>query len=255
MSKCTAIVQTCVLGLILIFAGNLCAADEAGAKSTQSKSVKEPDAAAAWQRRLPEFQSDNLPLDEIIKQLRNEFREINFIVKRQNDSDNYISSTSVRMTLRAVTLAEILKAIELASDRPLQIVGKPDERLVIFEKQTTDPSGMPLDAPLATRVYNISTYLAQRPEVEAAAALKELEDVIQTAGHMMTRASNGARNFQPTLSIHPSTKLLIVVGRPEELALVDQVITGLQGPGTKSFSNAGAASSKPAGALPSGNKQ
>ena len=255
MSKSIPLIGTCLLSLLLTTSGELFGADESGPKSTPAKTVKDPDAAAAWQRRIPQFQIENLPLGEIIKDLRHQFPEVNFVIKRQNDSDNYVSGTSVTMTLRAVTLQEILKAIELAADRLLEISGNPEERLVVFQKRSIDASGMPVDSPLATRVYNISSYLAQRPEAEAALALKEMEDVIHMAGAMLTQASSGARSFRPTLSVHPSTKLLIVVGRPEELALVEQVVTELQDREGKGARKAGAANAQTAGEIPGARKQ
>jgi hypothetical protein len=230
MNYRTTIISQCLLGLFLAAASHVPAADKPEAAKTPPKNVAAPDANAAWQRRLPELISDNLPLGEIIDKLRRDFPEINFVIKRQTDADGYVSSASIFMVLRSVTLPEILKAIELASDRPIQITGGPggqDDRLVIFEKKPYDPSGMPTDSPVVTRVYNVSKYLTNRSDKEAAAALKEIEDVVRMAGRMTVETSNGARTFQPNLSIHPGTKLLIAVGRPDELMVIEQVIKEL----------------------------
>ena len=250
--KRIAIIGLCLL-VLFPAVRDLRAAEGAATKPRKAQAAIEPSVESAWQRKVPRFQSDNLPLGEIVKQLRADFREINFIFKRQNNGD--ASGASITMDLRDVTLKEILKAIEVAADRPLEISIESDERLVVFEKRTVDPSGLPVEAPIATRVYNISSYLAQRPESEAAQALKEMEDVIHLAGEMLIRASSGARTFRPTLSVHPSTKLLIVVGRPEELALVEQVVTELQGREAKGSRKSGAANAQTAGETHGPSKQ
>jgi hypothetical protein len=217
--------------LLLAAATFLSAADQPEAKQATARSAPKPDVAAAWQRRIPEMVSDNLPLGEIIKELRHQFPEINFLIKQQTDTEFDVSSFSVKMVLRAVTLQEILKALELAAQRPLQITGGPDERLVVFEAKpapaAVDASGLPL-ASIQTRVFNISRYLGSRTEKEAAEAMKELENVLHTAGDMQMAASRGERPFRPRLSLHRGTKLLIAVGRPDELAIVEQVVTELQ---------------------------
>ena len=228
MNYRTTMISQCLLGLFLA-TSHVPAADKPPETKPAPRNVAAPDANAAWQRRLPEFTSDNLPLGEIINLLRDKFPEINFVIKRQTDTDGYVSGASVGMVLRSVTLPAILKAIEHASDRPIQITGGPggqDDRLVVFEKKPFDPS-VPADAPVVTRIYNVSKYLAYRSDKEAAAALKEIEDVVRMAGRMTVEASNGARTFQPNLSIHPGTKLLIAVGRPDELMVIEQVIKEL----------------------------
>jgi hypothetical protein len=230
MNYRTTIISQCLLGLFLATAGHMRGADKPPeSKEAAPRNVAAPDANAAWQRRLPELTSDNLPLGEIIRILRDRFPEINFVIKRQTDTDGYVSGASIGMVLRSVTLPEILKAIELGSDRSIQITGGPggqDDRLVVFEKKPFDPS-VPADAPVVTRVYNVSKYLAYRSDKEAAAALKEIEDVVRMAGRMTVEASYGSRTFQPSLSIHPGTKLLIAVGRPDELIVIEQVIKEL----------------------------
>src|SRR5687767_13032529 len=82
----TLLVQSLV-ALLLFASIPLNAADKPEPKNAPAKQVAEPDASAAWQRRIPEFLSDNLPLGEIIRELRQRFPEINFLIKQQTETE------------------------------------------------------------------------------------------------------------------------------------------------------------------------
>ena len=190
--------------------------------------VAQPDAAAAWQRRIPELMADNLPLEEIVKELRRQFPEINFLLRNPGEEPTEVGSVSIRMVLRAVTLSEILKALELAASSPIQVTGVPDERLVVFEMKRVE-TGLP-PVGIETRVFNLRRYLESRSDEEEALALKQLEDVVHVTANALANASAGQRRLNPELKFHPSTKLLIVVGRPAEVQVVQEVVKELQGP-------------------------
>ena len=198
-----------------------------GAEPVLPAKVAEPDAAAAWQRRIPELFSDNLPLEEIVKELRRKFPEINFLI-RNSDADNIdLGAIPVRMTLRAVTLTEILKALELAAAAPIQITGAPDERLIVFDLKRLE-TGLP-PVGIRSRIFNLSKYLGNRDEKEVDVALRELEQVVRQTGHMLDSSNPGKRRFHPQFNFHSGTKLLIVLGRPDELEVVQEVVKELQG--------------------------
>src|SRR5688572_16883160 len=99
----TMLIQ-CLLALLLSTANRSNAADTPEKKP--ARTVAEPNASFAWQRRIPEYNSDALPLGEVIQYLRQHFPEINFLIKQQGDTDGDVGSISVRMELRAVTLKE-----------------------------------------------------------------------------------------------------------------------------------------------------
>jgi hypothetical protein len=233
MKNWNTILNWSLVALALVTTHHLRAADKPAPKEATARTVAEPDVAAAWQRRIPDLISDNLPLGEIINQLRQRFPEINFLVKQQSDSDADVNGVSVKMVLRAVTLQEILKALELASGRPIQITGGPDGRLVVFESKraalAVDANGLPVQPdPVTSRVFSISRYLENRSEKEADVALRQLDEVIATTSRMLTDASNSQRRFKPILNFHRNTKLLIAVGRPDELEVIEQVVRELQ---------------------------
>ena len=233
MKRCHVILSQGLLLLLLATSYDLSAADAPQPKETAKKTVAEPNVSAAWLRRIPEVTSDNLPLGEIIQLLRRDFPELNFLIKQQSETDVDVSSISVKMTLRAVTLEEILKALELAADRPIQITRSPEDRLVIFENKpgpvAVDATGLPIQSHVSTRVFNISRYLESRTDKEIATAMQEVQDVLQTVGRMYAETHQGNWKFNPRLNIHRGTKLLIAVGRPDELAVVEQVVMELQG--------------------------
>jgi hypothetical protein len=196
------------------------------------KEVSEASVNAAWQRRIAEYTADNLPLDEVVKYLQDRFPELNFHLKVQQAPDAAervdLPAVSVRINrLRNVTLAEFLEVLELATDSPIQITGKPGDRLVVFDSKT---SASTKPANLETRVFSLAKYLENRTHEEESVALAMLEDVLAEAGKMYAEASRSG-SFNPRLNIHRGTKLLIVVGRPDELAVVEQIVRELQNPG------------------------
>ena len=203
--------------------GTSLAGDKPGSAST------EPDIAKAWQRRIPELNFDQLPLDEIVKLLRNQFPELNFIVKQKARNE------SVLLVLRSVTLEEILKAIEPATEGRVVVLWPTNngDRLVIFDRASqavpVDPStGLPFpnSGKKICRVFNLSDYFAMNPDVDD--SIKEIQNVLQTAWSMM-REANAEDEPMPTLSVHRGTKMLVAVGRPEDLVILSQVVSELQG--------------------------
>jgi hypothetical protein len=226
-----ACLSQCLMALFLVVANEVIAADKAEPGNVSPKQAAEPDASAAWQRRIPEMVSDNLPLGEIIKELRRRFPEINFLIKQQTETDIDVAATTINMSVRAVTLQEFLKALEIAAQRPIQITGGPDERLVVFESKAAavavDAAGLPLRPVIQTRVFNIGSYLA-RAGKEEKEALVELEEVLKLTGALFTEANPTARPFKPKLQIHRGTKLLIAVGSVEELNVIQQVVNSLE---------------------------
>ncbi len=225
-----ACLRPCLIALFLGIANDVIGADKPENGNASTKQVAEPNASAAWQRRIPEMVSDNLPLGEIIKELRQRFPEINFLIKQQTETDFDVAAISVNLSVRSVTLQEFLKALEIAAQRPIQITGGPDDRMVVFESKAAavavDAAGLPLKPVIQTQVFNIGSYLA-RSGKEEKEALAELEDVLRLTGALFTEANPNARPFKPRLHIHRGTKLLIAVGSTEELNVIQQVVNSL----------------------------
>src|SRR5205085_1582362 len=116
-------------------------------------------------------------------------------------------------------------------------------RLVIFEKgqpyvEIDSSTGLPLrygfgDQKIC-RVFNLSKYLERATDKSVDAAIKEVMESLETAWSML-RQANGDQEELPKLNLHRGTKLLIAVGRPQDLEILEQVVKELQGSGAGSF--------------------
>jgi hypothetical protein len=205
--------------------GTSLAGDKPGSAAT------EPEIAKAWERRIPELNLNQLPLEEIVNLLRNKFPELNFMAKQKARNE------SVSLVLRSVTLEEILKAIEPATEGRVVVLWPTNngDRLVIFDRASqavpVDPStGLPFpnSGKKICRVFSLSDYFAMNPDVDIDVSIKEIQNVLQTAWSMM-REANAEDEPMPTLSVHRGTKMLVAVGRPEDLVILSQVVSELQG--------------------------
>ncbi len=219
------------VALILLLAANLIAADKPIVPQILPAQVED-----AWQRRISQLKVDGVPLEEVVRILRDSFPELNFIVKDK------VHAETVAFTLRSVTLEEIFKALEPATEGRVQVIYSTNrnDRLIVFDRTQppvrVDPStGLPLtgspfpaDARKICRVFNLSEYLAGRSGKELDQAITEIRDVLEAAWSMLRNANNQSDQI-PTFSVHRGTRLLVVVGSPEDLAIVQDVVIGLQG--------------------------
>src|SRR5712671_421843 len=190
MKSVKLILKGLLIATFLIATANLVAADK-----VVPKEVPEPSVAAAWQRRLGAVGFDGAPLSEVVNQLRQNFPELNFIVKEKARSE------VVSLTLRSVTLEEFLKAIEPATEGRVRVIWptNTDDRLIIFDKgqrfTEVDPStGLPTRSGFGDqkicRVFNLGKYLARTTDKGTDAAIKEVLESLETAWSMLRQANN-----------------------------------------------------------------
>jgi hypothetical protein len=191
------------------------ASDEVPARSTGALSAR------AWERQVREINWDGLPLGEIVRTLRHEFPEVNFVVTSKVQSD------TIRMFLRNVTLEDIFKALEPAAEGRVRVTWNREDRLVIFDKPPAPSTGLP-DPPIC-RVFNISKFLAGKEGKDAEAAMKSIAEAVQGAWTMLREASEIENEPVPRVSLHPGANLLIVVGRVQEVNVVEELVKELQG--------------------------
>src|SRR5256885_3576057 len=235
MKKVQSIFRCLLIATFLFAAANLRAGDK-----VIPKEVPEPSVAAAWQRRLPDLRSDGLPLDEVVKKLRLDFPELNFIVREK------VRGEVVSLILRSVTLEEILKALEPGTEGRVRVIlpTNNNDRLIIFDRgpgpgAAIDPAtGLPMQGGSGNeklcRVFNLGKYLARTSDKGTDAAIKEVLESLETAWSMLRQANNDQEEL-PKLNLHRGTKLLIAVGRPEDLEILEQVVKELQGSAAGSF--------------------
>jgi hypothetical protein len=192
---------------------NQIGAADPGAKASRFK-------VPVWERHLPEINWYGQPLDEIVKTFRQEFPEINFVVTGRVGSEAVSGAV-----LRDVTLGEIFKALEPATEGRIRVTWNPDDRLVIFDKPPVIVSG----DPVICRVFNVSRFLGDREGKEADAAFNNITEAVQTAWSMLREANGDQTEPPPRLSLHRGTKLLIVVGRVYAVNVVEDIVKQLQG--------------------------
>src|SRR2546421_585376 len=224
MKRLKSVLNGLLIATFLIATANLVAGDK-----VVPKDVPEPSAAAAWLRRLSDFQSDGLPLDEVVKRLRADFPELNYIVREK------VRSEGVSLILRSVTLEEILKALEPGTEGRVRVIWPTNynDRLIIFDRgpgpgaAIDRATGLPMQGGSGNeklcRVFNLGKYLARTSDKGTDAAIKEVLESLETAWSMLRQANNDQEEL-PKLNLHRGTKLLIAVGRPEDLEILEQVV-------------------------------
>ena len=161
---------------------------------------------------------DGLPLVEVVKMLGEKFSEVNFIVP------NDVRELPVNLfELRNVNLQEILRAMELSSKGKIR--AQPvSESMVVFN---SGPAGGPGERQAICRGFSLNRMLAGKSPEEVDAAMAELESALKQ-GWKMLQDYNQQDEKQPDMSFHRTTKLLIVVGTPDQIETVSQIVTELQ---------------------------
>ena len=173
----------------------------------------------AWNRTIKEVNFDGLPMVEVIRWLREQFPEVNFVNAPE------VEDVPVRLTLRSVTLDDIFTALAITSKGELRS-NILSEKMVSFFYEPLIPRGE-VDLKKYTRAFSLANYLAGRSPEETAKALKELEEALKVSWSMLAEA-NGGHLEKPALNLHAPTKMLIVVGTPEQLEMVAQFIDQLR---------------------------
>jgi hypothetical protein len=174
-----------------------------------------------WQRRVNEVRLDGIPYSEVATVLAKSFPEINFVVTPGEIEQ------AVSLNLRSVTLDDIFAAMNLATRGCVQ-AAKINDRMVnikVVEAVASEPTPKKV-----CRAFSLSRYLSGRADDQRELALKELEDALDQCWMMLQKANPTDPTLQrPELSLHSTTKLLIVVGVPEQLAVVEEVVNQLEG--------------------------
>ncbi|MDB6025894.1 MAG: hypothetical protein JWM68_2117 [Verrucomicrobiales bacterium] len=170
----------------------------------------------AWQRRIKEIHFDGLPLGEVAKILQEQefFPEVNFVTEPElNDLPISVSQ------LRSVGLEDIFNAIKIVTKGKVEI-NRLVDGMVTFTR-TKLPAG---EAKAVCQAFSLNSYLAMRTPEQSAKALKELESAFDLCWNMLERANPNDPTGRPQFNIHSGTRLLIAVGSPEQMLVIEQVI-------------------------------
>jgi hypothetical protein len=161
--------------------------------------------------------------------LEGEFEQASFVVPET------VANIRVTLKLRNVNLDQILQAVAFATE---QRVAAEEITANVYGFRLvprTLPNGQP-EPQTAVRVLSLAgaPQLAGGASTEASAeSFKKVVDELATAFNdavvMLREADPGSTVEQPRLKFHPSTKLLVAVGKPEELNIVEQLVAALGG--------------------------
>lgn len=206
-------------GLLILSPTGLVAAETRPVPPPPGYTVAKADDP--WERRLKELRLDGVPLMELMRFLEEKFPEVNFVLTPGDDDP------SVSLNLRGVTLDDIFMAVNLATRGRVQAT-KVTDRMVnlrLLEAPPTEPAPRKI-----CRAFSLSRYLSGRSNEQMDLALKDLEDALERCRQMLQEANPGERmNQELKLSLHRTTKLLLAVGLPEQLAVVEEVVNQLEG--------------------------
>ncbi len=175
-----------------------------------------PKEVSLLEKQVDQIEFDGLPLADIVHFLRDEFDGLNFVLADE------LSDVSLNLSLRRVTIIDILEGISLATNR-LVLYEQVSDRLFHIRPDSMTQQQTQL------RAFNLRGYFAAY-EGEEDEALKELYELLDDGWTMVRRGRGGnLQSRRPELSIHRKTKLLIAVGFHAELAVVESIVEALQG--------------------------
>jgi hypothetical protein len=133
------------------------------------------------------------------------------------------------LQLRQVTIENLCLIIPAATDGIVDATFDRDAFLT-FRPTVAIERTQPI-----CRIMSLTPYLAGKPEKDAEKAIVGLQDAVVQACRLLGKVRRSGRLEQPEFSVHQSTKLLIVVGSPEAVNIVEGVVNALNGgpvPGT-----------------------
>jgi hypothetical protein len=141
------------------------------------------------------------------------------------------------LQLRQITVENLCLIIPAATDRIVDATFDRDAFLT-FRPTVEIVRTQPI-----CKIMSLKPYLTGKVEKDAEKAIVELQDAVVQACRLLAKARRSGRLEQPEFSVHQSTELLIVVGSPESVSIVEGVVNALSGgpvPGTSIGGDAGA---------------
>jgi hypothetical protein len=165
-------------------------------------------------------------LQEVADYLGTKFAGMNLVVPAS------VAQLRVTIKLRSVTLDQALEAIAFATQNQVT-VNRLNDDIYGFAPTNQVPAGLgpPPEKP-ACRIFALADapQFAGPPDSENASKLiAEFKGSIDRAIAMLRNADPQSSVEPPSLEFHPATKLLIAVGRSEELGIVEQLVSALGG--------------------------
>ncbi len=160
-------------------------------------------------------------LKDIISFLRDHFPGANFMVQPKAEN------VRVTLNVRNVGMEQALQAVAFASDGRLA-VSRMDYHF--YGLILTDPAANSSQKPTC-RVFNLSG-AQDFSDGRADAFLDEMKESIMQTMAILRHADTASSLEMPELQFHRATRLLVAVGKPDSLAIVDQFVVALGGRAT-----------------------
>jgi hypothetical protein len=195
------------------------------APETSNEQQSEPTAEfppEVENRRIDKLEFNRWPLMEVIRHLRGEFPNVNFIVPDDQNMDN----VTIRLRLRSVGLRDILNAISFASHGKSrwEKIGKSMVGFRMKELSAKKPmAGDFTESEIQTDVFNIPRALGTSDQETINEALAQAVRVVHNAVDELNQQSNRSLKM-PDFHYHRASGLLILTGSKTALRLAIRVL-------------------------------
>jgi len=126
------------------------------------------------------------------------------------------------MKFKAITIPDLFHALTMASQRREQVGGTVQNSFYTFDTQGQGENAIFYFKSQKASPPQKFCRFYQLAEVLQNYSIEDLTTAVQTGWKMLGVKST------PQLKFHPETKLLIAVGQPEELRVIDDVLVGLR---------------------------
>jgi len=191
----------------------------------QSKPAPEPSVTAARGGAVSmDVDFKDATIAEVIESLSKKDDGFNSVVQPS------LKDVKVSLKLRNVTTQQVLSALTFASEGGVELEDLPDGIVGVKatrSPQTFDSDGRPIRP--ECRIFSLAGYLVGKDEKAGHAAIEQFHQSLEAAVQMLNQASPQSSVKVPQLQVNPETKLLIAVGMPDDLAVVEQLVGALQG--------------------------
>ncbi|MGB0582643.1 MAG: hypothetical protein ACPGVU_23400 [Limisphaerales bacterium] len=195
--------------------------------SEKSKSNFSSASSAPDKMLLDEIMFEDVSVRDVVEYLRNErvTSGLNFIVAEE------IAEEPINLQLRRVTFEQLIAAVEIATAGSVVIeaVAGAGNLYHVKPGKEIQPQAEPV-----LSVFNLSKFLAGKKDEDAAKSLEELHQTVDIAFEMLANAQRAAgkrsgMRQKVESKFHPGTKLMIVIGTPDDVEVFREVVGQLTG--------------------------
>jgi len=173
------------------------------------------DATPISERRF-DVEFDGLNLAEAMDIMRQKLPDLNIVVPPSLNS-----APIGLLKLRNVSVLGLVRAISAATDSRVEGQFDDDSYLTFVSND-----GIPQPESVC-RVLSLRQYLDGKKDDEMDRAIRDLNEVVEMARMHLEKSRPGVQMKTPEFSVHRATKLLIVVGSPESVSIVEEVVTAV----------------------------